>query len=110
MRAGALTVVMATAFAALLCGCSPAPVTTPPKPVVVVVRFVENGTVLWNGTAVDSATLDRLLDNAAHQTPPPQIHLEPDRRTDYAVIAKFLAAAQRKGVSHLGFTGIETMP
>ncbi len=110
MRARAFNLVTMAALTALLSGCSPAPVATPAKPVVVVVRFMKNGTVLWNGRAVDSAAFNRLLDDAAHQTPEPEIHLEPDRNADYAVLAKFLAAAQHKGVTHIGFTGIETMP
>jgi len=74
----------------------------------VVIRFTQDGTTLWNGAAVDSATLDRLLDRMASQTPAPQIHLQPDRNANYGVVAKFLASAQRAGVTHIGFTGIET--
>ncbi len=93
----------------LLAACSPAP-PHPAAPVVVTVRIAQNGTVLWNGRAVDPATLDRLLDDAARQKPQPQVHLEPDRHANYDAVAGFMALAMRKGVHHLGFTGIEAMP
>ncbi|HEX4301889.1 MAG TPA: biopolymer transporter ExbD [Rhizomicrobium sp.] len=97
------------AIALIVAACSPPPV-QPAKPVIVVVHLTQNGTALWNGRAVDSATLDRLLDDAARQTPQPEIHLEADRRTDYSAVVKVLALIERKGVTHIGFTGIETMP
>jgi biopolymer transport protein ExbD len=105
-----LSLGMPAALAALLFACSPAPVVTPAKPTVVVVRIMKNGAVLWNGRVVDTAAFNRLLDDAARQTPPPQIHLEPDRNASYTTVAEILAAAQRKGVTHIGFTGIEVMP
>jgi biopolymer transport protein ExbD len=66
-----------------------------------------DGTITWNGTAVDRATLDSYLDNAALQNPQPEIHLNPNRLAKYDAVAMVLADAQRLGVTHIGFTGID---
>ncbi|HEX4304344.1 MAG TPA: biopolymer transporter ExbD [Rhizomicrobium sp.] len=89
----------------------PRPNTPPPKvpPVVVTLVVDFDGTVLWNGTAVDRATLDQYLESAYSDDPQPEIHLQPNRLAKYDKVAMVLADAQRIGVTHIGFTGIETM-
>jgi len=83
-------------------------VTPPPIPPVVVTLEVDfDGTILWNGTAVDRKTLDQYLESAASDDPQPEIHLQPNRLAKYDAVAKVLADAQRIGVDHIGFTGIE---
>jgi len=80
----------------------------PPVPPVVVTLEVDfDGTVLWNGTPVDRKTLDGYLQSAATDDPQPEIHLQPNRLAKYDAVAKVLADAQRIGVDHIGFTGIE---
>ena len=82
----------------------------PPTPPVVVTLEVDfDGTILWNGTAVDRATLDSYLQSASTDDPQPEIHLQPNRLAKYNNVAMVLADAQRIGVTHIGFTGIETM-
>jgi biopolymer transport protein ExbD len=82
----------------------------PPTPPVVVTLEVDfDGTVLWNGTPVDKKTLDGYLQSAAADDPQPEIHLQPNRLAKYDAVAKVLADAQRLGVTHIGFTGIENM-
>lgn len=66
-----------------------------------------DGTVLWNGTPVDDATLASYLNTAANQADQPEIHLRPNRRVKYDYVAKVLAMAQRLGVQRLGFVGNE---
>jgi biopolymer transport protein ExbD len=87
----------------------PRPNQPPPKvlPVVVTLEVDFDGTVLWNGTAVDRKTLDDYLESAASDDPQPEIHLQPNRLAKYDAVAKVLADAQRIGVDHIGFTGIE---
>ena len=89
----------------------PKPNQTPPKTLPVVVTLVVDfdGTILWNGTAVDRATLDQYLESAQSDDPQPEIHLQPNRLAKYDTVAMVLADAQRIGVTHIGFTGIETM-
>jgi len=82
----------------------------PPLPPVVVTLEVDfDGTVLWNGTPVDRATLDQYLSSASTDDPQPEIHLQPNRLAKYDRVAMVLADAQRIGVTHIGFTGIENM-
>src|ERR1700748_1594775 len=82
----------------------------PPTPPVVVTLEVDfDGTTLWNGTPVDKKTLDGYLQSAATDDPQPEIHLQPNRLAKYDAVAKVLADAQRLGVTHIGFTGIENM-
>jgi len=82
----------------------------PPTPPVVVTLEVDfDGTILWNGTAVDRATLDSYLESASTDDPQPEIHLQPNRLAKYDKVAMVLADAQRIGVTHIGFTGIENM-
>src|SRR5580704_9489699 len=38
-----------------------------------------DGTVTWNGTAVDRATMDSYFEDAATKNPQPEIHLNPNR-------------------------------
>ncbi len=85
----------------------PHPPTVPPVVVTLVVDF--DGTVLWNSTPVDRATLDQYLESASTDDPQPEIHLQPNRLAKYDKVAMVLADAQRIGVTHIGFTGIETM-
>ncbi len=89
----------------------PRPNQTPPQapPVVVTLEVDFDGTALWNGTPVDKKTLDGYLQQAAASDPQPEIHLQPNRLAKYDAVAKVLADAQRLGVTHIGFTGIENM-
>jgi biopolymer transport protein ExbD len=81
------------------------PPPTPPPTVEVGVDF--DGTVTWNSAPVDNATLESYLRNAATQDPQPEIHLNPDRLAKYDNVARVLTEAQRLGVTHIGFTGID---
>ncbi len=87
----------------------PRPNTPPPPipPIVVELGVDFDGTTTWNGQAVDRATLDSYFQNAAQADPQPEIHLNPNRLAKYDTVAKVLADAQRIGVTHIGFTGIE---
>jgi biopolymer transport protein ExbD len=89
----------------------PRPNTPPPKvpPVVVTLVVDFDGQVYWNNAPVDRKTLDGYLQNAAQQDIQPEIHLQPNRLAKYDAVAMVLADAQRIGVTHIGFTGIETM-
>jgi biopolymer transport protein ExbD len=66
-----------------------------------------DGTILWNGSPVDRATLDSYFQDASQQDPQPEIHLEPNKLAKYDIVAKVLADAQRIGVKKIGFTGLD---
>ena len=87
----------------------PQPNQPPPTvtPVSVDLGVDFDGTITWNGDAVDRATLDSYLANAAGTNPQPEIHINPNRLAKYDAVAEVLADAQRLGATHIGFTGID---
>ena len=63
-----------------------------------------DGTVVWNGTTVSSLQqLEGYFRAQTQKHPQPEIHFRPDRRVKYERVAQVLAAAQRNGVTNLGF-------
>jgi len=83
--------------------------TTPPTviPETVELGVDFDGSITWNGQIVDRATMDSYFEDAARKSPQPEIHLNPNRLAKYDAVAKVLADAQRLGVIHIGFTGID---
>jgi len=84
---------------------------TPPaavQPQVITVDIDFDGTILWNGTVLpDRASLDAQLSAVADEATQPELHVRPDRLTDYKYVAEVLAAAQRLGVQKIGIVGYE---
>ena len=87
----------------------PAPNTTPPtvQPETVDLGVDFDGTVTWNGAAVDRGTMDAYFEDAARKNPQPEIHVNANRLAKYDAVARVLADAQRLGATHIGFTGID---
>jgi len=87
------------------------PAGTPPsstfKVIVINLTVDFDGTILWNGAAVDRATLDAYFFDASQSDPQPEIHLNPNKLAKYDTVAKVLADAQRLGVKKIGFTGLD---
>jgi biopolymer transport protein ExbD len=77
------------------------------KPEIVNLGVDFDGTILWNGSPIDRATLDSYFQDAALKVPQPEIHLNPNKLAKYDVVAKVLADAQRLGVKKIGFTGLD---
>jgi biopolymer transport protein ExbD len=81
------------------------PPPTPPDAINLEVDF--DGAVVWNGTPVANLdTLERYLRVEAARVPQPEIHLRPDRRARYDVVARVLAAAQRNRMKTIGFVNV----
>ena len=78
----------------------PAP---PPRPPVVVELHIGPGEqVRWNRQPVPTQErLEQLLYEAAHSSPPVELHLRPSPRARYDAFARVLAAAQREGVTRM---------
>jgi biopolymer transport protein ExbD len=84
------------------------PPVTAVQPQVVEVDIDFDGTILWNGTVVpDRASLDAQLAALAAQPTQPELHVRPDKLTDYKYVAEVLATAQRLGVQKIGIIGYE---
>jgi biopolymer transport protein ExbD len=86
----------------------PKPVENPPPPLVQPVDLAVDfdGTITWNGQAIDRGTMDSYFASQAQQELPmqPEIHLNPDRLAKYDTVAMVLADAQRLGVTKIGFS------
>jgi biopolymer transport protein ExbD len=88
----------------------PRPQNTPQQnvtPVVINLEIDFDGTVLWNGSAVTVDSLDGYFRREASVDPQPELHIRPNKRASYDVVARVLAAAQRNGLRKIGFVGNE---
>jgi len=89
----------------------PAPNSTPPAviPQTVELGVDFDGTITWNGTAVDRPTMDAYFADIGKKPTDQQdeIHVNPNRLAKYDAVAKVLADAQRLGATHIGFSGID---
>ena len=87
------------------------PVSAPPVPPdqIVTPEIIQldidfDGKVFWNGNEVESLrTLDGYFKQESTKDPQPEIHLQPDKRSRYEVVAKVLASAQRNKMVKIGF-------
>ena len=77
------------------------------EPVVVTIDIDFDGTVLWNGSPVTVDALDGYFRREAANDPQPELHIRPNKRASYDVVARVLAAAQRNGLLKIGFVGNE---
>ena len=89
----------------------PNPNATPPpqdvQPEVIDLEIDFDGTIAWNGTPVTGLPqLEGYFHNEAVKDPQPEIHMRPDRRAKYGVVAQVLAAAQRNHMQKIGFTNV----
>jgi biopolymer transport protein ExbD len=73
------------------------------KPAQIDVSIEADGTVLWDGTAVDEKTLQAKIAAAAQNQPQPELHLNADRKVAYEKVAQVMSAAQSGGITKLGF-------
>ncbi len=91
------------------------PAGNPPPPLVVpeIVRINIDaaGPITWNGEALaDSGVLDTRLKSAAANSVPPELHIRPDAKVPYRVVAGVMAAVQREGLTKVGLVGAEQFP
>ncbi|GBD57408.1 ExbD/TolR family protein [Gluconobacter wancherniae] len=85
---------------------NPPPSTEQPKLVTVSIGY-DNG-ISWNGEPITSeASLQAHFRDAAAQADQPEMHIHPDRLSDYKTVAHVMADAQRLGVTKLGIVGLD---
>ncbi len=81
------------------------PPLVPPETIELEIDY--DGLVIWNTTPVQSiADLDGYFRQESSKDPQPEIHLRPDRRAKYDVVAKVLASAQRHSMKKIGFVNV----
>jgi biopolymer transport protein ExbD len=58
-----------------------------------------DGTLLWNKTPVDRATMRRYIGGEATKNPQPEVHITVDRFSKYEIVAQALAELQHHGLT-----------
>jgi biopolymer transport protein ExbD len=77
------------------------------QPEVIDLEIDGDGTVVWNGTPVQGIPqLEGYFNAERDKDPQPEIHLRPDRRARYGIVAQVLAAAQRNHMKKIGFVNV----
>jgi len=79
----------------------------PIDPIVNKLAIDVSGTVLWNGTPIDFATLREYLVRTREMSPEPELHVQPDANSRYDVVDEVLAEVKRSKVTKIGFVGNE---
>ncbi|HEY4212710.1 MAG TPA: biopolymer transporter ExbD [Steroidobacteraceae bacterium] len=83
------------------------PPTQGPRPEVIDLAVDFDGTIVWNGTAVAGlGQLEEYFRAEAQRVPQPEVHLRPDARAKYDIVAKVLAAAQRNRMQRIGVVDV----
>ncbi|WP_434667159.1 biopolymer transporter ExbD [Paraburkholderia sp. A3BS-1L] len=76
------------------------------RPARIDVSIEADGTVLWDGAAVDDKAPGAKIVAAAQTSTQPGLHLNADRKVAYEKIAQVMSAAQRGGLTKLGFVTV----
>ena len=87
------------------------PVGTPPtnlvKPEKVQIDIDEKSVVYWQGLPVTAQELDTNMTAAAAQAVQPEVHLRPNKASQYAVFANVLSSSKRLGLTKIAVIGSE---
>jgi biopolymer transport protein ExbD len=88
------------------------PTATPPSvaiaPPAIEIVVDATGAIQWNGAVVASrAALEDDMRRTTSSLARPELHLRPESDAPYSAVAEVLAAAQRLGVTNIGFVGNE---
>jgi biopolymer transport protein ExbD len=75
----------------------------PPPPVVINLGIDFDGTLSWNGTAVDRPTMQGYITQEASNDPQPEVHIQVDKFAKYEKVAQTLADLQSRGLKKIGF-------
>ena len=87
------------------------PVGTPPtnlvKPEKIQIDIDEKSIVYWQGLPVTQQELDNNMKTAASQQVQPEVHLRPNKASQYAVFANVLSSSKRLGLTKIAVIGSE---
>jgi biopolymer transport protein ExbD len=86
----------------------PPPPNQPPPPPhrVIDIEIDFDGTIVYNGSPVSISQLDGFFQREAAAGDDPEIHLRPNRRAKYDIVANVMASAQRNHMVRMGFTNV----
>lgn len=87
----------------------PRPTDAPPPDVparVIDIAIDYDGLILWNEQPTSLSQIESYFKQEAQLEPQAEIHLRPDRRSRYDVVANVLASAQRNRMVKIGFVNV----
>ncbi len=62
-----------------------------------------DGSLYWNGDAIDDAGLAQRFAAAARLEPQPEVHIRAERTTQYERVARVMSEAAKTGLTKIGF-------
>jgi len=87
------------------------PVGTPPSTMMksekIQVDIDEKSVVYWQGLPVNEAELNAKMGAVARTNPQPEVHIRPNKVSQYAVFANVLASSKRLGLTKIAVIGAE---
>jgi biopolymer transport protein ExbD len=87
------------------------PVGTPPtnliKPEKIQIDIDEKSTVYWQGLPVSAQELDMKMQSVTAQGQQPEVHIRPNKNSQYAVFANVLSSSKRLGLTKIAVIGAE---
>ena len=87
------------------------PVGAPPtnliKPEKIQIDIDERSTVYWQGLPVTALELDEKMNEIAKVEPQPEVHIRPNKTSQYAVFANVLSSSKRLGLTKIAVIGAE---
>lgn len=75
----------------------------PEKPEVISLAIDAKGNTYWNDAPIEQSMLKSRLEDAAKQTPQPELQIRADKETRYQLLSEVMADAQNAGITKLGF-------
>ena len=87
------------------------PVGTPPvnliKPEKVQIDIDDKSILYWQGLPVTAQELDANMQALSMQNPQPEVHIRPNKNSQYAVFANVLSGSKRVGLTKIAVIGSE---
>ena len=87
------------------------PVGTPPtnniKPEKIQIDIDDRSTVYWLGLPVTAQELEANMAVVGQQASQPEVHIRPNKASQYAVFANVLSTSKRKGLTKMAVIGSE---
>ena len=77
------------------------------SPEVIDLQIDFDGTLLWNKTAVDRATMQAYISSEAVKSPQPEVHISVDKFAKYEIVTQTLSDLQHRGLKKIGFVNNE---
>jgi biopolymer transport protein ExbD len=81
----------------------PHPEMPSPPPEVIDLQIDFDGTLLWNKTEIDRATMQGYISAEAKKSPQAEVHITVDKFANYQIVAQTLADLQRRGLQKINF-------